>query len=269
RLLEYPDIKDVVVIVMGDEGSDKYLTAYLVRRRDSDGSIDHQGLRDYLSRTLPDYMIPSYFMELDKIPLTPNGKVDRRALPEPAEGETKQQYSAPENETQEQLAGLWAELLNREAQTIGIDDHFFKSGGHSLKATILVSRINKRFNVKVSFADIFDALTIRELSGIIESKTKTLYESIPPVEKKEYYPQSSAQKRLFFLDRFEGIGTGYNIPLFLNLHGSFDIHRCERAFLGLIQRHESLRTSFHMIDNQPVQRVHDHVELEIEFFFFF
>ncbi|MCP5051631.1 MAG: hypothetical protein GY940_30975, partial [bacterium] len=229
-----------------------YLCAYIVPAKE----VDPGELSDYLSASLPDYMIPTYFVPLEKIPLTPNGKIDRSALPEPGVGETGTEYTAPGTKIQRTLAGIWARILNIETNLIGIDDNFFQLGGHSLRAALMNTRVHKELNIKVPLAEIFKSPTIRELARYITRTSKNIYDEIRPVEKKEYYPQSSAQKRLFFLDQFEDIGTSYNIPFVFKLMGKLEIDRYEKPFKALINRHEALRTSFELIDNKPVQRVH-------------
>ncbi|MCP5053345.1 MAG: AMP-binding protein, partial [bacterium] len=261
-------LKDTVVVVKEDKNGDNYLCAFIV----TGGEVEVSAVREELSTHLPDFMVPSYFVELEKIPLTPNGKVDRKALPEPGlvAGES---YRAPRDDTETQMVALWADVLGRDdthasqlRASIGIDDNFFRLGGHSLKAVLLISRIHQAFNVKIPLAEIFQAPTIAGISRYVREAVKEVHIPPEPVEEKEYYPLSSAQRRLYILHRMDEAGTGYNIPAMFMLEGMPDQNRLENAFHGLIKRHESFRTSFHMIDNQPVQRVHDHVELEIEFF---
>ncbi|MCP5049944.1 MAG: amino acid adenylation domain-containing protein, partial [bacterium] len=269
RLKRLNGVIDAVVIaregVSGGSG-DKSLCAYVV----TSGEVDVSAIREELSTHLPDFMVPSYFIELEKIPLTLNGKVDRRALPEPesVSGET---YQAPRDDTETRMVGLWAEVLGRDdahvsqlRASIGINDDFFQLGGHSLKAVLLNSRIHQAFNVKVPLAEIFGNPTIARLSCYVRESAGDFHISLEPVEEKDYYPLSSAQRRLYLLQGMDETGTGYNIPAMFMLEGRADRGRLEDAFKGLIKRHESLRTSFHMTDNQPVQRVYDHVDFEIE-----
>ncbi|HLP45748.1 MAG TPA: amino acid adenylation domain-containing protein, partial [Candidatus Kapabacteria bacterium] len=256
RLMKHPDIKDAVVLAI-EENGDKYLSAYIVFNNES----VIPGLREYLSKELPEYMIPTYFISLDKIPLTSNGKLDRKALQKPGL-KAGENYIAPRDEIEKKLVEIWSEVLGQTS--IGIDDDFFELGGHSLKATILTSKIHKSFNSRVLLAEIFKTPTIRGLSGTIRAAIKDTYVPIIPVEKKNYYPLSSAQKRLYILQQIDKQGIGYNIPAFFELEGEIDHDRLEQTFKMLIARHESLRTSFHMINDEPVQRIHDTVEFEIE-----
>ncbi len=267
RLVNHQDIKEAVVIPKTGKNGDRYLCAYIVSSREFPVSE----LRAFLVKYLPDYMIPSYFVQLEKIPLTPNGKIDRRALPE-TELKVGDNYTAPRNEIEKKLVEIWSEVLGRDelhasqSQTsLGIDDNFFQMGGHSLKATILAAKIHKVLNIKIPLGEIFKRPSIRGLSDYIDDATGEKYIRIEPLEKKEYYPLSSAQKRLYFLQVMEEVGTGYNLPHVIKLEGKIDAEKLEDTFVKLIQRHESFRTTFLMVEEEPVQRIHDHAPFEIEF----
>jgi len=262
RLLNYPGIKEVAVLAREEESGNKYLCAYMVSVRE----YGTAGLREFLAKELPDYMIPSYFVPLEKIPLTPNGKIDRRALPAPglSVGES---YTAPGNEIEKKLVEIWTDILSPSPGSdirIGIADNFFQLGGHSLKATILAARIQKVFDVKVPLQEIFKTPRIKELAKYIKEKSKEFYISIKPAEKKEYCLLSSAQKRLYILQRMNPDSTAYNIPRIIPLPAGSDRGKIEEAFKRLVERHESLRTSFHLVNDLPVQKIHDQVEFEIE-----
>ncbi|MGD2086833.1 MAG: SDR family NAD(P)-dependent oxidoreductase [Candidatus Aminicenantes bacterium] len=260
RLSNHDDIKQVVVTTGNEENKTKYLCAYIVSNRE----LDPAELRGYLSVDLPAYMIPAYFVFLDKIPLTPSGKIDRKRLPPPGwVGRGK--YTPPTNRTQEKLLDIWAEVLGIEKKNIGIDGNFFELGGHSLRATIMIARIHKKFNVQLPLAEIFKTPRIRNLAQCIIKLQEVIYEDIKPVEKREFYVQSSAQKRLFFLNRLEG-GTTYNIPYVIEVNARVQKDRLEKVLLTLIARHEALRTSFHTVNREPVQKIHPRVEFEIEYY---
>lgn len=260
RLSSHPGIKDAVIMDKADGQMERYLCAYIV----SDHDIAVSELREYLLLSLPEYMIPSYFMRLGKIPLSANGKIDRKALPTPeiAVGEG---YVPPRNQVEEKLIEIWAEVLNLGKEKIGINDNFFQLGGHSLKATIMVLRIHKELNVRVPMDEIFKTPTIKGLIQYIIRTKGEHFLLIDAVEKKEYYPLSSAQKRLYVTQMMEEMSTNYNIPMISVLVGKieFDFFRC--IFNKLLLRHESLRTSFLMIDDKPAQRIHEKVDLEIEY----
>lgn len=272
RLSSHPSVKETVVTARLDGNGNNYLCAYIVHGGmgpyASLSSVEEE-IRQFLSRSLPGYMIPSHFVFIETIPLTVNGKIDRRVLPAPGPmaGDTDG-YVAPRDEIEEMLAAMWADVLEVEKGDIGIDSNFFAFGGHSLKATIIVSRVYKELSIKIPLAEIFDRPTIRGMSQYIKNSTRSIYEDIASVEKKKYYPQSSAQKRLFFLAHLEDIGTSYNMPTVLEMTGKPDKERFERTVKSLIRRHETLRTSFRLIENEPVQVIHDNVDFEIEYYNF-
>ena len=267
QLLNHEKIKDAVVVAKEEEGGDKFLCAYIVDAGESSEqeaeSVSVAELREILSQTLPDYMIPSYFVHLEEIPLTPNGKIDRKVLPAP-KIQAGEDYIAPRNFVEEKLAEIWSEVLEIEKDVIGINDNFFELGGHSLRATISISKIHQEFNVRVPIAEVFKTPEISRLAVYIDNATESIYEMITPAEVKDYYPQSSAQKRLFFLDQFDHIGTTYNFPGVRILRKEIGKDRFGNTVKALIARHEILRTSFELIENIAVQRVYQTVDFEIE-----
>ncbi|NIM13228.1 MAG: amino acid adenylation domain-containing protein [Candidatus Aminicenantes bacterium] len=263
QLLNHEAIKEVVVIVNEREG-DKYLCAYFVG--DFEKTPTKTELKEYVLDKLPGYMIPLYFIPQDKIPRTCHGKVDRKALPEP-ELAVGGKSIAPRDEIEEKLAAIWQEILFGKGTlppSIGIDDDFFRLGGQSLKAAIMVSKILQEFQVKLPLAEIFRTSTIRGLSRFLKEAEKKEFISVAPAEARDYYPLSSAQKRLFILQQMDAASTAYNIPQFVTLIGAVDVPRIKNVFKQLIQRHESLRTSFQMINGEPVQRINEKVEVEEE-----
>ncbi len=262
RLLKHPGIKQALVQAQTDEQAGKYLCAYLV----TNTKLEIPALREYLSKDLPDYMIPSYFVPLEKIPLTANGKVDGKALPKPRIEPETQNYTAPRDKIEKKLVEIWSAVLGIEMEKIGIDENFFHLGGHSLKATQLATKIQKEMDVNMPLTEIFKISHIRGLAAYIKKSTAVKYIPIEPEEKKDYYSLSSAQKRLFILQQMDKQGIVYNIPSPWKLEGFIDKKKLQETFLRLVQRHESLRTSFHLLENEPVQRIHDEVAFEIEYY---
>jgi len=259
QLLLHDLIKEAVVLAKEDKSGNKYLCAYLTAENELTGTE----LRQHLEKTLPDYMVPSCFIQLDKLPLNPNGKIDRGALPEPdGHAATGAEYEAPGNEIEEKLVEIWRDILNLEK--IGINDSFFELGGHSLRAISLVSKIHKELNVEVPLGEIFRTPTIKGLAEHIKVQEENIYSSIEPVEEKEYYELSSAQKRLYTLQQFDLESTGYNMPGVMEIEGKLTVGRLENAFRKLIARHETFRTSFELIGEKVVQKIHKEVEFEIE-----
>jgi amino acid adenylation domain-containing protein len=266
QLRRHEGVKDAVVVSYDGKEGDKFLCAYIVT-----GSMEHGAwsknvveLRKYLSQTLPGYMIPSYFMQVGEIPLTPNGKVNLKAMPAPGVG-TVEKYTTPRNEVEKKMVAMWSEVLEVEEEKISIDTDFFQLGGHSLKAVILISRMHKEFNVRVPLQEIFKTPDIRGLARYIKDAAEDRYASIEPAEKKEYYALSPAQKRLYLLQQIDLESIGYNAPQIVRLEGTLDREEFEKAFQRLIKRHETLRTSFQMVKDTPVQKIHDDVEFAVEY----
>jgi tyrocidine synthetase-3 len=260
-LSRYPGVCNSVVTGKRTGEGDTLLCAYL----EVDIKIEEKGIRDYLSKNLPDYMIPVYFVFLDTIPLTPNGKVDIKALPEPFI-KRQQDYQPPLNALQEKLVELWSQVLNTEKEVIGIDTNFFRLGGHSLKATILMNRMQKEFSVEIELKEVLEQPYIRKISQIITSAKKREYQWIHPKEKKEYYRISSAQKRLYLVQQMEVQSTAYNMPLYFRLTGPWEPKKIEHTLKKLKARHESLRTSFHMQGEQLIQRIAEKSDIKLELY---
>jgi len=259
QLLKVKEIKEAVVVDRKDKQGNIFLCAYVVLNGNI--SMEISTLRSLLSGKLPDYMIPAYFVQLDKIPLTDNNKVDRKALPDPGI-KTVDEYIAPRNEIEEKLVEIWSDVLQIEKKAIGIDSNFFELGGHSLKATILAGKIHKEFQVNIEIKNLFKLTSIRELSGFINESKKVEYTSIEPVEKREYYGVSPAQKRLYLAQQTTPHAIGYNITGFFKIHGQPDKDKLEYIFKQLEKRHESLRTSFHLIEGMIIQKIHEENETD-------
>lgn len=265
RLLKHEQVKDTVTVVTEDETGDKRLAAYFV----SDIDLSDTELRDYLLKDLPDYMIPSYFVRLEKIPLTPSGKTDRKALPEP-EFKKAGIYVAPRDVIETKMVEIWAGILgeNISPDRVGIDDNFFRLGGHSIKAVMLSTRIHKELNVNVPLTEIFKSNTVRSLSEYIKEAGRNSRDICAPMEtaeKREYYPLANSQKGIFVQHHKEAGALVYNISQLVTLDYNIDLPALTGAFKKLIERHESLRTSFGMVDGQPVQFVQNRVDFEIEY----
>ena len=214
-------------------------------------------LRSLLTQNLPNYMVPAAFVVLDTFPLTPNGKLDRRALPVPGQTrpELDKDYVAPLTPVEKVLATIWTDLLGIEQ--IGIHNNFFDLGGHSLLVTQLLSRVRDRFAVELGLREVFESATI---AGLAEKIEKTMRDemrlkpsSISPVSRDHERPLSFAQQRLWFLQKLDPSDYAYNVPVAIRLAGCLDIAALERALTEIVRRHEVLRTTFGSVDGQPVQ----------------
>jgi amino acid adenylation domain-containing protein len=206
-------------------------------------------LQDHLRQSLPDYMVPSAIMILSSWPLTPSGKIDRKALPAPER--TTEGFRAPRTPQEEILCAIFADVLSLER--VGIDDDFFVLGGHSLLATRLVSQVRATLGVELALRKLFEAPTVAQLAPHVSKAEKV---RIPLVRhaRPERLPLSYAQQRLWFIDQLEGsTSTEYNMPSALRLRGQLDLDALHRAIDTIVERHESLRTHFTELEGQPVQ----------------
>lgn len=261
QLLAYEHVREVLVIAKTDEDGDRSLYCYFVGDRD----LEPHELRDYLYDILPAYMVPSYFVQIEKFPLTPNGKIDTRKLPEP-QAQFGQANIKPRDEVEKKLAQLWSEVLRVEKENIGLGSDFFALGGHSLKATTLISKIHKEFNVKVPIAQIFETPVLMELSNYIKETSEVVFVSIKLVEKKEYYALSSAQKRFYFLQQMDTESTAFNIAQVIAMKEEPDRKRLEESFKKMIERHESLRTTFQLINDEPFQKIEEDFKFSVQYY---
>ncbi|MBO7564194.1 MAG: amino acid adenylation domain-containing protein, partial [Clostridiales bacterium] len=259
RILEINNVTNCAVIARSDDNGEMAIFAYIV----SDQDISVTGIRDELSRNLPDYMLPSYLMRIEKLPVTRNGKLDKRALPK-IEAKTGNEYVAPTNDLEDVICRIFSEILN--VGKVGIKDSFFALGGHSLRATRLVNRIEEQTGKRLPLKTIFSDPTPEELAKILQNELDAEYASIPRAEEKEYYPMSSAQKRTYLVSQMDPDGILYNMPESYRLTGDLDPEELKEAMQKVIDRHEILRTQFLMVNGEPVQKVLSHVDADFEYF---
>ncbi|HLP61688.1 MAG TPA: condensation domain-containing protein, partial [Candidatus Deferrimicrobium sp.] len=276
----HPDIRDVTVTAREDMSGDKYLAAYVAPVQGIT-NLDVRELREYLATKLPEYMIPSSFVILDRMPLTPTGKLDRWALMALTDTDTYDAADEPgmgeqltgKNrgyKVQETLVGIWQKIL--KVKKVDIHDNFFQLGGHSLRVMKVISEIRNHFDVPVRGTDLFERPTIKELADFILSLNPDIdkedYPILEAVEKRDYYPASSLQKRLYILDRMENIGIAYNIPDVKVLNGKITYGCLEEVCRLLIRRHESLRISFRLVGEELALQIHEPEELEFHMSYF-
>ncbi|KAF6624994.1 non-ribosomal peptide synthetase, partial [Paenibacillus sp. EKM10P] len=260
QILKVEDVQEVIVLAQADEQGQNQLVAYYVAERE----VSAGELRSLLGEELPNYMVPSFLVQLEQMPLTPNGKIDRKALPAP-EGslQTGADYVAPRTWVEVKLAQIWQDVLG--LTQAGVKENFFEIGGHSLRATTLASKIHKELNKPLPLRSIFEAPTIEQLAVVLEQLDQVTYASIPVTEERSFYPLSSAQKRLYVLHQFDPQDVNYNMPSVLQVNGPLDVKRVEDVFRQLIARHATLRTRFDLIDSEPMQWVEDTVPFEVEY----
>ena len=256
-LLALPHVAEAVVEVRHDAG-EKRLVGYVVPAADPDAHEARmkEALREALLARLPEYMVPSAFVVLKALPLTVHGKVDRRALPAPEWGSAGESV-APRTPVEELLAGVWAEVLGREA--VGVEEDFFALGGHSLLAMRVLLRVERSFAVELPVRAIFEAPTVAALARRVEVARQDgeAPERVPlrPAERGSEAALSFAQQRLWFVDQMEGAGAAYHVPGAVRLHGHLNVEALRRALEEIVRRHEALRTVFRVRDGEPVQVV--------------
>ncbi|RDV11082.1 amino acid adenylation domain-containing protein, partial [Pontibacter diazotrophicus] len=246
-------VEQAVVVARADANGSKRLIGYAVAEE-----FDREAIMSQMKAKLPEYMVPSLLVELEEIPLTANGKVNKKALPEVDASEAlTSSYVAPRTETEEKLAKIWQELL--QVEKVGVEDNFFELGGHSLLATRLVSSVRKVFQTELQIKDIFAYPTIAGIAELLASnKLARVLPAITafPHDTNDKLPLSFSQERLWFIDQLQG-SSHYHLPAVFRLTGELDVAGLEDAFRQIVKRHEALRTVFLQEEGQAYQQVLD------------
>ncbi|RQS02351.1 amino acid adenylation domain-containing protein, partial [Burkholderia sp. Bp9002] len=243
QLATHDAVRDAIVIARHDSAGNARLLAYVTLHDDAPRAELVRQLREHLAARLPEYMVPAAFIVIDALPLTANGKLDRRALPEPDDDAFAQtQYEAPQGEIENTLAALWAELLGIER--IGRHDNFFALGGHSLLAVRMLNRLRALHEVELSLSSLFEHPTVCAIAQAVGARNRRVASPIARIDRDAPLPLSFAQQRMLFLSGFEGASTIYHVPLVLRLDGRLDAAALHRAADALWARHDALRTVF-------------------------
>ncbi|MGC5328107.1 amino acid adenylation domain-containing protein [Brevibacillus sp. SYSU BS000544] len=256
-LFHHESVKEAVVLAFMDNKAETCLRAYFV----SDREVSDREWRSCLSKSLPHYMIPASFSRIDSIPKTSTGKTDRKALMELVQQtDSREEYIAPQNETEEKLARIWSRVFGIER--IGIRDNFFHLGGNSLAGLRIAAEIYITFLRKIAVSEIFNRPCIEELAAWLnessfERTSDMPFTEIECMEAQEYYPTSYVQKRLYAIQQGDRENTSYNELKICSIKGELDKERLEKAFGQLQERHEALRTSFHVVADEIVQKIHE------------
>ncbi|CAJ7223423.1 non-ribosomal peptide synthetase [Burkholderia pseudomallei] len=238
--------------------SEKRLVAYYT------GDADVAALRAQAAQHLPSYMVPSAYVRLDAWPLTPNGKLDRRALPAPADDAyARAEYEAPQGAKEEALAAIWRELLHVER--VSRHDNFFELGGHSLLAVQLVSRLRQALSVEVALGTVFDAPVLSALAERLEAENTAVLPPIPLAPRDGRIALSLAQQRLWFLTQLEGVSEAYHMSGAVRLDGPLNREVLQRALNRIVMRHEALRTCFAREEGEPIQVIQPHADLTVSY----
>ncbi|MDF5727414.1 MAG: amino acid adenylation domain-containing protein [Rhizonema sp. PD38] len=251
---QHPKVRETVVVVHSDSSNSQQIVAYVIFQKEQTLTITQ--LRDFLESKLPNYMVPATFVILEAIPLTSNGKVNRKALPAPDATQllSESNFTAPSTPIEQMLAGIWAEVLSLEK--VGIHNNFFELGGHSLLATRVISQVRQIFQQELPLRCLFEQPTITGLAREIEKVTndglgvETI--TIERISRSQELPLSFAQQRLWFLSQLEPNSPFYNIPAAVRLEGQLNLSALQQSFNEILRRHEALRTNFQALVGQPV-----------------
>ncbi|HEY0505109.1 MAG TPA: amino acid adenylation domain-containing protein, partial [Lysobacter sp.] len=261
-LAAHAQVARAVVVAREDRPGDVRLVAYVVGEG---GALDEAALVSYLKGSLPDYMIPQHILFLDAIPLLPNGKIDRKSLPAPdLTVKLAGERVAPRNALERTIADAMAKVLG--VAEVGVDDDFFSLGGHSLLAAQLTSRINKELGITLSLRALFDGPTVAKLARMVQGmdgEALPAREPIRPLADRTRGPMSVMQERLYLLEQFNPGQITYNTPSAHRLRGPLQLEAFQAALNAMIQRQSVLRTTIGLIDGEPMQIVHDVVDVDI------
>ena len=262
-LAEYPGVREAVVIAREDTPGDKRLVAYYL----SATALEAERLRTHLSKSLPEYMVPAAYVRLQTLPTLANGKLDRKALPDPSpEAFSTGQYQPPRNEVETELAAIWTSVLKRDG--IGVFDNFFEAGGDSLLAFRLIARIGLKFEVECSNQLIFERPTIAGIAEFLgeHAHAKTPMPGFPPADSLDAIPLTSMQQRAWFFAQLAPDSPVYNVPLAFRLKGNLDLFKLQSSLSAIAQRHKILRTTYQERDGNVFGRACDarQVPLAIE-----
>lgn len=242
-------IGESVVLVREVSGQQELIGYYV-----SDKPIEASLLRSHLAASLPKYMLPSYYVHVSQIPLNTNGKIAKKELPNPEIMDTSEMESfrAAETDLEKQVVAIWETILGREH--IGLDNDFFVLGGHSLRATRLLNKYHKEFEIRLELIDLFSATTVASQVALLSRAANNTYEEIPQLEVREDYAVSSGQYRLWILSQFKEGSLAYHMPSFVYLEGNYDKEKFQKAIHAVVERHEILRTVFKQLQSGEVRQ---------------
>lgn len=261
-LMTHPGIDQTAVSVLDDELSGKRLVAYIVK---NDPSLSANDLRSYVATRLPNYMRPSFIVEMDQLPLGLTGKVNKKALPAPdLRGLEAKGHVDPSSSIEEALYEIFSTVTG--ASHFSVHMSFFELGGHSLSATKAVSHIKDQLGVEITLVEFFENASVSQLARILDERTPMAQVApIKPVKRRDFYPCTSAQKRMYILNKIDDQGVSYNIPLVARMTGRLDRERFQRLFSELSERHDSMGTRFGIQEGELVQYIDEGIDTSVEF----
>jgi len=261
---KHPSVRQCLVMAREDQPGLKRLVAYVVASGGLPAS--EAALGEHLKQSLPEFMLPGAFVLLEAFPLTPNGKINRKALPAPEYQKDNEKFLAPRTRTEEAIALIWSDLLR--IPQVGALDDFFAIGGHSLLAAQVISRIRQAFRIELPLRTIFESSSLAGLAEQIDTLLRTRQRlKLPPlrrVSRDQILPLSAAQQSLWFLDQLDPDSAAYNIPSTHRLDSPLDLDILEGSVDALVARHESLRTTFVAHKGQPAQAIAPHLSIPVE-----
>ncbi|MGY2329223.1 amino acid adenylation domain-containing protein [Pseudomonas sp. SDT2931_S440] len=247
RLNQLPGLQEVVVLAREDQPGQPRLVAYFTENPQFE-PLQVGDIRAHLVAHLPDYMVPAAYVKLDALPLTANGKLDRKALPKPDLAAVfTREYEAPHGDIEAVLAQIWADVL--QVERVGRQDHFFELGGHSLLAMRMVSQVRQQLGVDLALGELFANAELAAVAQVVAQAGRSTLPDILPAARDTELPLSFAQQRLWFLALMEGANTAYNIPIGLRLRGQLHVDALQRALARIVARHETLRSRFAQQDD--------------------
>ncbi|MGZ5790412.1 MAG: condensation domain-containing protein, partial [Burkholderiaceae bacterium] len=259
-LTKQQGIVDSIVTVHKDRENNQRLVAYVVVEP---GVFDAEVVRNNLVASMPSYMVPSIFSPLEQFPLTSNGKIDRKRLPEPDfKNLATVEYVAPRSQTEQKLAVIWAELLG--AEKIGIHHNFFNLGGHSLLAMRMVAQIREHWKIDFPIKSVFEAQELHALADLIDQAASSNSQPIERVPRGEPLPLSYAQQRLWIVNAIESDSAQYNMPAAIDFDGELNVIALESALNAFVGRHEIVRTVYVERDGLPYQYIRESVDFELK-----
>ena len=250
KLAAWPGVAEAAVLAREDSPGNKRLVAYCA----ACAPLDVPALRSYLAERLPEYMLPAAFVQLERLPLTLNGKLDVKALPAPRHGDfVSRAFEPPRNDVETAIADIWCRLL--KVDRAGRHDGFLELGGNSLLAIQAISRLRSAMGVDVPFRALIAGPTLAAFAEAVAGAAPSLLPALTRHERGACEPPSFAQQRLWFLAQVRGAGSAYHVPCGWTVSGALDVAALRRALGRIVERHEALRTTFVMVDGKPMQRV--------------
>ena len=266
---KHPSVQKCVVIAREDVPGDKRLVGYVIpaAQQGVSANINAAELRSWVKERVPDYMVPVAMVEMERFPLSPNGKVDRSRLPAPeyTRPELESEFQGPRTPAEEIICAIWAEVLKLDE--VGVHDNFFALGGHSLMATQVVSRIRQEFKIDLPLRALFEAPTVAGVAervlGVKGGGQNLHGPVLKPAPRNQPLPLSFAQQRMWFLDKLEPENPLYNVPDVVRLKGALNVEALDQSLNQIIARHEALRTTFQMVKGSPAQVIAPSLEIRI------